>query len=266
MELASSQVLWASVSHLQKKASDLCLEGKMSKQRDRETECMLKAALETYKSLRTLFPQVNVFSVPNKPMPWKLTFRKIRAPSWWTSVLQWSSPKERGIKWFLWIAYFSSKQWLPGVQGCCSNNWATSAGPGFSLDVSPETTRMWAFWGQGWYSLRWVAGDQRIHIRNWRILFSFTVAVTAPYWRPQAHVFAGETALVYFAWLARGSEHLIGYWKSLIQEVSQLSQRIVIIIMNLPDSNEASWAQNISLGTALLHALEMEAFQLCLPE
>lgn len=223
---------------------------------------MLKAALETYKSLRTLFPCVTVFSVPNKWLGnWLLGKRGSPAGEHLSfsgllprkGVLSGSSGSPN---------YFSSKQWLPGVQGWCSNNWATSAGPGFS----PQTTRMRAFWGQGWYSLRWVAGDQWIRIRYWRILFSFTMVVTAPYWRPQAHVFTGDTALVYFAWLVRGCENLIGYWKSLIQEVSQLSQRIVIIIMNLPDFHEASWAQNISLVTALLYALEMEAFQLCLPE
>lgn len=63
----------------------------------------------------------------------------------------------------------------------------------------------------------------------------------------------GETIFVYSAWLVREHEDWMSYWKSVIQEVSKLSQRIMMIIMNLSDSNKASWAPNIALVTVLLY-------------
>lgn len=64
----------------------------------------------------------------------------------------------------------------------------------------------------------------------------------------------------YFAWLTGECEDPINHWKSLIQKVSKWSQGIMIITMNLPDSNEASCAQNIALVTALLYPARNGSF------
>ena len=65
--------------------------------------------------------------------------------------------------------------------------------------------------------------------------------------------------LVYFAWLAEGEDPK-SYWKSLIQKVSKLSQRIMITTMNFPDSNKASLSQTIALVTALLNTARSGSF------